>query len=278
LIPGISISKEDGAFLQRLAQRKGTLTVRLHTTDRLAPTTSWNITGDLPGSQYPQEIVMLGSHYDGHDIAQGANDPASGVASVLEAARVLSKHAAPLPRTLRFALWGIEEIGLLGSRAYVQAHAAELQDIRFYLNMDAAGGVTPKDIMLHEWPQLQATFERYQKEMALDFAVGQSFHTASDHYPFLLAGVTTGGIEAVRKSRTGRGYGHTRYDTVDKVTPLSLREAASLAARVAARVASETDWPAGPRDEAAVAKLLGSPDQAAVQEYRQRLEAHYRDQ
>ncbi len=277
LIPGISIGKEDGEFLKRVARRKGRLQVRLHTTDQLAPATSWNILGDLPGSQYPDEIVMLGSHYDGHDIAQGANDPASGVASVLEAARVLAKFAAPLPRTLRFALWGVEEIGLLGSRAYVASHAEELHNIRFYLNMDAAGGVNPKDIMLHEWPELQATFEGYQREMALDFAVGQSFHTASDHFPFLLAGVTTGGIESVRKSRGGRGYGHTRYDTVDKVTAVSLREAASLAARIALRAASERDWPAAPRDEEAVARLLEQPEQVAAQEYRDRLVAYYRD-
>ena len=97
-----------------------------------------------------------------------------------------------------FILWGVEEIGLLGSKAYTAKHKDELNRIRFYLNMDGAGGVTPKDIMLHEWPDLQATFEGYRDQMAMDFAIGQSFHTASDHYPLLLAGVATGGIEAVR--------------------------------------------------------------------------------
>ncbi len=277
LIPGVSISKEDGAFIQRLAKRRGAVTVRLVTTDRFSPLLSWNVLGDLPGDTSPEEIVMLGSHYDGHDIAQGAVDPASGAVAVMEAARVLSKYATPLPSTIRFALWGIEEIGLLGSKAYVDSHADELKNIRFYLNMDAAGSDAPKDINLHEWPELQDLFQRYQQEMALDFAVGQAFHTASDHFPFLLAGVVTGGIEAVRTARTGRGYGHTHYDTVDKVDLVNLRAAATLAARIAVRVASEENWPIDHRSQAAVAKLMNRPEHRETQELYRKLDARYEE-
>jgi len=232
--------------------------------------------GELPGDQFPQEIVMLGSHYDGHDISQGAVDPASGVVSVMEAARVLSKYAAPLPRTIRFVMWGIEEIGLLGSTAYVAAHADQLKNIRFYLNMDAAGGDAPKDINLHKWPELQATFDGYQQDMALDFSIGQTFHTASDHFPFLMSGVVTGGVEAVRETRTGRGYGHTYYDTVDKVKLVNLREAATLAARIALRVAQDENWPVSSRDAQAVAELMDGPDQQASREVYDRLDSLYR--
>lgn len=271
-ILGLSLSKEDGAFLQRIMRRNGTVKIQATTTDTLADMTSWNIVGDLPGTEHPEEIIMLGSHYDGHDISQGAIDPASGVASVLEAARVLSKYAHPLPRTLRFCLWGVEEIGLLGSRAYVEQHKAELGKIRFYLNMDAAGGVDPMDINLHEWPELQETFESYRNQMNLHFVVGQSFHAASDHFPFLLQGVCTAGIESVRKTRTGRGYGHTRHDTVDKVTLVSLREASTLAARLTLRIANESQWPVSTRDEEAVSKLMDTPNMKEVQDYRNRLE------
>ena len=277
-IPGLSVAKEDGAFIKRLIERKGPVTVRIKTSDSLAPATSWNIIGELSGDQFSDEVVLLGSHYDGHDISQGAVDPASGVAAVLEAARVLAKHAAPLPRTLRFVAWGVEEIGLLGSRAYVKAHADELKNIRFYLNMDAAGGDMPKDINLHAWPELGETFVRYQKEMALDFAIGQNFHDASDHYPFLLEGVTTGGIEAVRKTRSGRGYGHTWYDTLDKVDQTNVRDAASLAARLALRIASEDDWPASPRDKEAVTELITRPERKALYDHRQRIVEYFEKQ
>jgi len=274
-IPGISISKEDGAFIKRLIERKGPVTLRIKTSDSLAPMTSWNIIGELPGEQSPDEFILLGSHYDGHDISQGAVDPASGVAAVLEAARVLTKHAALLPRTIRFVAWGIEEIGLLGSNAYVEIHSDELKNMRFYLNMDAAGGDMPKDLNLHAWPELSETFKRYQKEMALDFAIGQNFHDASDHYPFLLSGAVTGGIEAVRASRSGRGYGHTWYDTLDKVDQTNVRDAASLAARLALRIASEEDWPASPRDKKAVTELLTKPDRKGLYDYHQRIDAYF---
>ena len=150
LVPGISISLEDGAFLRRLARQAGEVTIRLTSTDRCEPMTSWNVVGDLPGGEHAEQIVMLGSHYDGHDISQGAEDPASGVVSVLEAARLLRRHAPDLACTVRFALWGIEEIGLLGSGAYVEAHGDELDRIRFYLNMDSAGTKSNKrDIVLN---------------------------------------------------------------------------------------------------------------------------------
>jgi Zn-dependent M28 family amino/carboxypeptidase len=276
LIPGISICKEDGAFIQRLIERRGGVKIHLSTTDRSAPMTSWNVVGELPGRQAPDEIVMLGCHYDGHDISQGAADPASGAVSVLEAARVLAQYAPELPRTVKFALWGVEEIGLLGSRQYVQDHAGELPRIRFYLNMDSAGAATnERDIVLNEWPELAPLFERWADEMAHNFAVGQSVSAHSDHYPFFMKGVPTGGMQAAERSLTGRGYGHTRYDTVDKVALEDLREASTLAARLALRIASAENWPVAQREEQAVLELLDSPEYREEQAYRQRLEAFY---
>jgi Zn-dependent M28 family amino/carboxypeptidase len=276
LIPGISISKEEGAFIQRLMKREGDVKIRLVTTDRCQPMTSWNIIGDLFGRQHPDQIVMLGCHYDGHDVSQGAGDPASGAVSVLEAARALAKYAPGLPCTVRFALWGVEEIGLFGSKEYVKAHANELSDIRFYLNMDSAGTQSNnRDIVLNEWPDLEARFERWREEMALEFAIGQSVHAFSDHFPFFMAGVPTGGIESAERSLAGRGYGHTQHDTVDKVNLTGLREASTLAARLALRMASEETWPVARRDEKTVLELLDGPEYREEKEFRDRLDAFY---
>ncbi len=216
-VPAISVSYEDGAFLQRLVKKHGKVTVRIQSSDILEPMESWNIIADLPGKQDPNQIVMLGSHYDGHDISQGAADPASGTVAVMEAARILAKYAPNLPYTIRFALWGVEEIGLIGSKQYVADHEADLDQIRFYLNMDAAGAVKQKDIVLNKWPMLASLFEEWSDEMALEFMVGQSVNAHSDHYPFLMAGVPTGGIGSIKPMWRARGYGHTKYDTLDKV-------------------------------------------------------------
>ncbi|MBN1318835.1 MAG: M28 family peptidase [Anaerolineales bacterium] len=275
LIPGIGISKEDGTFIQRIAKRHGVVRIHLTSTDRCEPMTSWNVVGELPGKQNPDQVVLIGSHYDGHDISQGADDPASGVVAVLEAARVLSRYASENVCTIRFILWGVEEIGLIGSKEYVRVHDSELSNIRFYLNMDGAGGKNNnRDVVLNEWPELFTLFAKWRDEMAHDFAIGQSLITFSDHYPFFKNGVPTGGLESVvSASSSGRGYGHTCYDTVDKIELEGLREAASLAARLTMRVANERDWPAARRTKKQVRKLLESPAYQEERAFRDAYEA-----
>jgi Zn-dependent M28 family amino/carboxypeptidase len=275
LIPGVSVSREDGAYFQRL-MHNGPVTVRLTSSDRIAPMTSWNVIGDIPGRRWPEQIVMLGSHYDGHDISQGAEDPASGTAAVMEVARVLARHAqGQLGATIRVALWGVEEIGLIGSTAYARQHADELDNIRFYLNMDSAGAIHPKDIILNQWPDLEAPIRVWSRETALPFEIGQSLSAHSDHYPFMIAGVPTGSIGSLRSKKSGRGYGHTRYDTLDKVELRGLREAADLAARLVLRIAAAEEWPVQRRDPEAVKKALDRPDFQEEAELFARVTAFY---
>lgn len=273
LIPGIGMSLEDGTFLQRLVSHHGTVRVRLTTRDAFAPMTSWNVYGDLPGTT--AEILMLGCHYDGHDIAQGAQDPASGTVAVLEAARLLAKFGGKTACTVRFMFWGVEEIGLLGSRAYAKAHEEEMDAIRFYFNLDSAGAVEDKGVVLNEWPELAPLFKSWAAEMALPFLVGQSIHAHSDHFPFLMAGVPTGGMEQVKRNLSGRGYGHTAYDTLDKVNLRDLREASTMAARLALRIANETDWPAARRSSTAVQALFDSPEYQEEAKFRAAIAEKY---
>jgi Zn-dependent M28 family amino/carboxypeptidase len=200
----------------------------------------------------------------------------------LEAARVLAQHAvnefvSPLPCTIRFVFWGVEEIGLLGSRQYAEQHKEELANMRFYLNMDAAGSANnTRDIILNEWEELEGVFSRYGKEMVLDYQVAQSLHAFSDHFPFFMQGVPTGGMESARRSTGGRGYGHTYYDTVDKVNLADLRGAAALAARVALRVAGEKDWPVKQRSVEEVTALLDGPDYREEKAFRAQVDALYK--
>jgi Zn-dependent M28 family amino/carboxypeptidase len=237
---------------------------------------SWNVSAELPGTQNPEQIVMLGCHYDGHDIAQGAADPASGTVALMEAARVLAKYGADTPVTIRFLLWGVEEIGLIGSTQYVAQHADELDKIRFYLNMDMAGAWSNPGVVLNEWPDLETLLRQWSDEMALPFGVEQSINAHSDHYPFLMAGVATGGIGSVgSKNRSGRGYGHTRYDTLDKVELRNLREASVLAARLAYRMAAMAEWPAPRRSPETVAELLDNPNNKEEEAFFAKLDAYY---
>lgn len=238
-IPGISVCKEDGDFLSRCLDRYGNVTMHLHTTDINQPRTSWNVVADLPGNEFPDEMIILGCHYDGHDISQGAHDPASGMVSVIEAARVLSKYTNDiLKRTVRFIAFGTEEIGLTGSFQYVDKHADELDNIQLMLNMDAAGGKSRKGIVLHHWEILEGMFREFQQQINADMPLGQKVHSYSDHFPFFLKGVPSCHMGDPTSAPSGRGFGHTAYDTIEKVELDNLRRASSIGARIALRCAN----------------------------------------
>ena len=160
IMPGISVSKEWGEYLQRLIRRKGAVRLKLKTRNRTQQRTSWNIVGELSGNTIPDKWVVVGCHYDGHDISQGAQDPISGLAAIMDAARVLSAYAkGRIDCGIRFIAFGTEEIGLIGAKEYVKAHQHELDQIRLMLNMDAAGGGGRKGIVMHYWPELDAFFD-----------------------------------------------------------------------------------------------------------------------
>ena len=256
-IPGISVCKEDGDFLTRCINRYGRVMMQLQTTDINEPRTSWNVVADLLGKDKPEEMIVLGCHYDGHDISQGAHDPASGMVSVIEAARVLSIYAADiLKRTVRFIAFGTEEIGLTGAFRYVEEHAEELDSIKLMLNMDAAGGKSRKGIVLHHWETLEPFFITAQEQIHADMPVGQKVHSYSDHFPFFLEGVPSCHMGDPTSTPSGRGFGHTAYDTLEKVELDNLRRASSIGARIALRCANDDNLNAKRRTKTEVQKIV----------------------
>ncbi len=253
LIPGFSIGHEDAEFLRRQEARKGALTVAMRTGGRTYDTVSWNVVADIPGET--DEFVMLGCHYDGHDIAQGAMDPASGTVAAIEAARVLNAHAGSMRCGLRVILWGSEEIGLTGAHRDMAENADLLANMRYLLNCDAAGGHGEKGVIINQWPALEPLFDEWADQMT-DLHYGQSAHAFSDHYPYLVEGLCTSYIGNPRGKFTGRGWGHTRFDTLDKIDIRNLRAASSLAARVTLRAANAEEWPVSRRPRADVETMM----------------------
>jgi hypothetical protein len=83
---------------------------------------AFNIAGEIPGTDRADELVMIGAHFDSWHTGTGATDNAAGSAVMMEAMRILKATGLRLRRTVRIGLWGGEEEGLLGSKAYVKAH------------------------------------------------------------------------------------------------------------------------------------------------------------
>ena len=95
-----------------------------------SPTDSFNVIGEIPGGSKKDEIVMLGAHLDSWHGGTGATDNATGTAVAIEAVRILKALNLKMDRTVRVALWGGEEEGLLGSQAYVKQHFADRETMQ----------------------------------------------------------------------------------------------------------------------------------------------------
>ena len=96
-----------------------------------------NIIGIMKGSKYPDEYVLTGGHLDSYDSATGAVDDANGVAVVMETARILAKSGVRPKRTIMFCVWTAEEIGLVGSKFFVQGKTVPWEKISNYSNRDS---------------------------------------------------------------------------------------------------------------------------------------------
>ncbi len=239
-IPGFGISRESGLFLLRLLER-GPVTVRLTGGGSTVRLTSQNVIADLPGRS--EELIIVGAHYDGHDISQGALDNAAGTVVGLEIARALRATVTePLERTVRFIFFGAEEVGLVGSWRYAERHRDELGRVVFMLNLDTAarGRLGTECLVLTGWPELVGYFRDLSRRLGYDFGVEDRFNTHSDHFPFAVAGIPTATLTSNDRADglVGRGWGHTPADTVDKVSPKSLQGAAMVGARVVLSVAA----------------------------------------
>ena len=139
-IPAAAITTEDADRLQRLQDRGLPIRVRLSMEARFEPDSqSYNVVGELPGRELPQEIVLVGGHFDSWDVGTGASDDGGGCIATWEAVRMMKKLGLRPRRTVRVVLFTNEENGLRGGNGYRDAHQAELAN--HVLMIESDGGV-----------------------------------------------------------------------------------------------------------------------------------------
>jgi carboxypeptidase Q len=126
-ITRVALAKEHYGRIYRLLQKKIPVTLKLDVDNKFydEDLNSFDILGEIPGTDKADEVVMLGGHFDSWQAGTGATDNGAGAATMLEAIRILKATGMPMRRTVRVGLWTGEEEGLLGSRAYVKAHFAD---------------------------------------------------------------------------------------------------------------------------------------------------------
>ncbi|GAB2947071.1 MULTISPECIES: M28 family metallopeptidase [unclassified Streptomyces] len=162
--------------------------------------TGYNLIADWPGGD-PNKVLMAGAHLDSVSSGAGINDNGSGSAAVLETALAVSRAGYQPDKHLRFAWWGAEELGLIGSKYYVNnLPSAERSKLSGYLNFDMIGSPNAGYFVYDDDPVIEKTFKDYFAGLGVPTEIETEGDGRSDHAPFKNAGVPVGGLF------TGAGY------------------------------------------------------------------------
>ncbi|MFH8973115.1 M28 family metallopeptidase [Streptomyces sp. NPDC017890] len=156
--------------------------------------TGYNLIADWPGGDANQ-VVMAGSHLDSVSSGPGINDNASGSAAVLETALAVARSGHQPAKHLRFAWWGAEELGMVGSRHYANSlGSAGRAKISGYLNFDMIGSPNAGYFVYDDDPTIEKTFKDYFTGLGISTEIETEGDGRSDHAPFKNAGVPVGGL------------------------------------------------------------------------------------
>ncbi len=239
-IPAAAIPVEDTLRIQRLVNRGVAVRVRLKMEARFDPDVeSFNVVGEIRGSEKPEEIVLVGCHFDSWDPGTGASDDAVGCIVTWEAARLMKKLNIRPKRTVRVVLFTNEENGLRGGNGYRDAHASEAANHVFALESDS-GVFAPA--------RLGFTGSDAARKMVAEIATLLSPLGMQDVVPGG-GGADIGPISTLGKVPMMAYSGdptkyftihHTPADTVDRIEP---QEVSKAAASIAAMVYVIADMP-----------------------------------
>jgi Zn-dependent M28 family amino/carboxypeptidase len=218
-IPAISASASAGEALREAADTGRRVTISVHT--RIESAMVHNVLAE--SHAVAQRIVMLGGHLDGVHDGPGINDNGSGVAALLDVARVMAEEHPTL--RVRFAFWGGEEFGLLGSRAYVESlRSAERAEIAAYLNFDMIG--SPNFVpIVYDAPSaargskaIADYLGAYLRKVGIGAEL-KDIGASTDHAAFDAIGIPTGGIftgaSEVKSAAEAETFGGTAGEPLD---------------------------------------------------------------
>ncbi len=238
--PVAYVARENYRQLWRLLD-EGPVQVEVNIEGKLSgkPAKVYNTVAEIPGSEKPDEVVIIGAHLDSWDLGTGATDNGTGSMAVLAAARALQKIGVKPKRTIRFVLFTGEEQGLVGSRAYVKAHQSELGKISGVLVHDSGTGkVLTVGLMGNYAARETVDHALYPLGRAKEVGLAEPTlrrEGGSDHVPFDEAGVP--GFWCVQDPADYDKAHHSQADTIERVRWDDLTEGAQVLAVFAYNVA-----------------------------------------
>jgi len=243
-IPVIDLSLEDYGLLYRLTQsgEKPQLKVVAESKE-LGTVPTFNTIAEIKGTELPDEYIILSAHFDSWDGATGATDNGTGTITMMEAARILKKIYPNPKRTILIGLWGSEEQGLNGSRAFVEDHPKIVEGVQAVFNQDNGTGrvvnITGQGFLhaydyIGKW--LNAVPNDISKHIETSFP-GSPAGGGSDYASFVAVGAPAFSLSSLSWSYWNYTW-HTNLDTYDKIVFDDVRNNAILTA-IMAYMASE---------------------------------------
>ena len=225
-IPAMALAAPDADQIERIHSRGETITVRMRTqAGWRGRATSGNVIAEVVGSEAPEEIVIIGAHLDSWDNSPGALDDGAGVGIVTAAAKLILDHGEQPRRTIRVVLFGAEEVGLLGARAYAEARAEDGTLADHVIGSESDLGAREvwrlsSNVAQHAYP----FFDAMQVEMQhLGILRGPNSGSGGpDMFPLQRMG-----MPVARLNQNGEDmfeFHHTPNDTFDKIVPAEMAQ------------------------------------------------------
>jgi carboxypeptidase Q len=241
VLPRVAVDIEHYGRIFRTLEKNIPVTLRIDIANKFYDDNpdSFNIVAEIPGTDKPDEVVMLGAHFDSWASGTGATDNAAGSAVMMEAMRILKTCNAKMRRTVRLALWTGEEEGLLGSRAYVMEHYADRNSMELkpghaklsaYFNVDNGTGKI-RGIYLQGNESARPIFEKWMEPFKPEGMTTLSARGTggTDHVSFDEVGLP--GFQFIQdpieyETRTH----HTNMDVYERIQAADLKQMAAIVA------------------------------------------------
>jgi hypothetical protein len=222
-IPAAAVSPEDAMMIEWLARNGVPVKVHLEMEARTLPDAdSADVIGEIPGSEHPEEVVVMGGHIDSWDVGQGAQDDGASIIACLQAVALMKKLGLQPRRTIRVAFWVNEENGGRGGVAYRDFVGDKIGNHVAAIEMDG-GAETPRgfgaSVDASSMESLQQIGKLLDRVAAGEITPGGG---GSDIAPLM-----RDGVPGLGERTTGAHYfdwHHTEADTLDKVNPQDFRK------------------------------------------------------
>lgn len=254
-VPTVVLRSEDFGRMWRLMAGGRSLTLAFDIRNDLHPRLKdgQNVIGEWKGSEKPGEVIILGAHRDSWHTATGATDNGGNCAVMMEALRLLKAAGVTPKRTLRVVLFDGEELGLLGSQAYVKAHyglpeapLAKPEELVAMFNVDGGAGQIRGLSVFGPRPAATILFDLLQpwKDLGL---VGAAWHRNRPAKPDFadITSFSHRGLPTIHPTQDGLEYfnytWHTTLDSYERLVPEDLMRNATVLASVAIHLANRPE-------------------------------------